>query len=241
MLESHPVEGILNNVLGTRNVAQAAAECGVDRFVLISTDKAVRPANVMGATKRCAELLIQSMTGGATTFLAVRFGNVLGSNGSVVPIFRRQIEAGGPVTLTHKDVTRYFMTIPEAVELVLQSMRLGHSGDIHILEMGQPIRIYDLARQLIEISGRTPDVDIGIVETGLRPGEKLHEELAFHDEDLQPSVVPNVRTLLLQKLPAAKIQSDIERLIDLSRDRRIKETVDALWGIIRNYDGNLAS
>jgi FlaA1/EpsC-like NDP-sugar epimerase len=189
MVEDNPGQGILNNVFGTLYTAQAACASGVRRFVLISTDKAVRPTNVMGASKRMAELVLQALAGqsGATCFTMVRFGNVLGSSGSVVPLFRRQLAEGGPLTVTHADVTRYFMTIPEAAQLVLQAGAMGSGGDVFLLDMGQPVKIIDLARRMVELSGlqvldaEHPDGDIAITITGLRPGEKLYEELLIGD------------------------------------------------------------
>jgi FlaA1/EpsC-like NDP-sugar epimerase len=208
MVEANPLEGVLTNVIGTRNVAEACRVHGVAAMVLISTDKAVNPTNVMGATKRFAESYCQALDlagavqGGRTRFVTVRFGNVLGSTGSVVPLFQRQLAAGGPLTVTHPDIKRYFMTVREAVELVLQASALGvggidgagagESGKIFVLDMGEPIRIVDLARQMIRLAGRRPDKDVQIVFTGLRPGEKLNEELFHAGEALQPTVLKGI-------------------------------------------------
>jgi len=221
MMEAQPGEALKNNVEGTWVVAHLAAEHGAEKFVLISSDKAVNPTNVMGASKRLAELMLRSLqarTGGRTSFMAVRFGNVLGSSGSVIPIFRRQIAAGGPVTVTHPDVKRYFMTIPEAVGLVLQSATLGQGGDILVLEMGQPLKIIDVARQLIELSGLRPDVDIEIRIIGLRPGEKLVEELHCEGEQFRPTTHPRVFRFVAAgetSLPPEALRAQVTDLLRL--------------------------
>jgi FlaA1/EpsC-like NDP-sugar epimerase len=219
LVEHNPAAGIRNNVLGTLRTAQAAAENGVADFVLVSTDKAVRPTNVMGASKRLAEMALQALaaTGSATRFSMVRFGNVLGSSGSVVPRFRQQIRDGGPITLTHPEVTRYFMTIPEAAQLVIQAGAMARGGDVFVLDMGQPVRIIDLARRMVELSGLTvrseqePDGDIAIEVTGLRPGEKLYEELLIGG-DPQPTAHPRVMKAHEEFIPWAELE---ERLMAL--------------------------
>jgi len=186
LMEDSPNEAIKNNVFGTYKTARAADKYGVKKFVLISTDKAVNPTNIMGASKRMCEMIVQTFSKySRTEYVIVRFGNVLGSNGSVIPLFKKQMEAGGPVTVTHPDIIRYFMTIPEAVSLVLQAGAYAHGGEIFVLDMGEPIKIADLAKNLIRLSGYTLGVNMEIKYTGLRPGEKLYEELLTKEEGLQ--------------------------------------------------------
>ncbi|HKY72742.1 MAG TPA: nucleoside-diphosphate sugar epimerase/dehydratase [Nitrospira sp.] len=205
LMELNPKEAVRNNVLGTKTVAEAALSAGVERFVLISTDKAVNPTSVMGATKRLAEELIQSLNRtGQTKFTVVRFGNVLGSNGSVVPRFAEQIRQGGPVTVTHPDIKRFFMTIPEAVQLVLQASVMGHGEDVFVLDMGEQIKVADLAKNMIVLSGLVPDQDIQIVYTGLRPGEKLYEELFEDTEQVEPTSHRKIQRAVRPGAPSLK-------------------------------------
>jgi FlaA1/EpsC-like NDP-sugar epimerase len=221
LVEHNPVQGIRNNVWGTWWCAQAARDAGVGHFVLISTDKAVRPTNIMGASKRLAEMVLQAMDresgAGNTRFCMVRFGNVLGSSGSVVPLFRQQIAAGGPITLTHPDITRYFMTIPEAAQLVMQAGAMATGGEVFVLDMGEPVRIMDLAQRMVELSGRTvktpdrPDGDIAIEITGLRPGEKLFEELLIGDNP-QPTSHPRIMKAHEQQLAAPVLEAELGHL-----------------------------
>lgn len=227
LVEANPCEGAMTNVVGTRNVADAAVATGVDAVVLISTDKAIRPTSVMGATKRAAEAYCQALdvSGVRTRFVTVRFGNVLGSTGSVVPLFRRQIETGGPVTVTDPEMRRYFMTVGEAVELVLQAAAGGVSsphqrGRISVLDMGEPVRIVDLARTMIALSGKRPEIDIPIVYTGLRPGEKLFEELFEKDETTVPSGADGVFVATARLMDLATITALLERLEQAARDGR---------------------
>jgi FlaA1/EpsC-like NDP-sugar epimerase len=214
MMEQNPCEAVLNNVMGTRHVAELAIEFKAKRFVMISTDKAVRPTSVMGATKRVAELLVRRLatsTNGHTSQIAcVRFGNVVGSRGSVVPIFLRQIAAGGPVTITHEEMTRYFMTIPEAVQLVMQASTLASNGTIYTLDFGDPLRITHLAHMLIEMSGLRPNKDIKIQFVGVRPGEKLHEQLWYEDSHVTPTTF--ARVLAVESHPVPSIEGELEEL-----------------------------
>ncbi len=227
LMEYNPGESVKNNVFGTYNVAKSADKYGVKKFVLISTDKAVNPTNIMGATKRMCEMIIQSMQEvSRTEFVAVRFGNVLGSNGSVIPLFKRQIENREPITVTHKEITRFFMTIPEAAQLVLQAACYAHGGEIFVLDMGEPVKIYDMAINLIKLSGLKPFEDIDVVITGLRPGEKLYEELLMAEEGLTSTennkifiahpIFSDMETLekSLDKLRTAMVSSDNELIKD---------------------------
>lgn len=240
LMEDSPGEAIKNNVLGTLNTAELASEYGVERFVLISTDKAVNPTNVMGATKRLCEMVIQSIDKESDTeFVAVRFGNVLGSNGSVVPLFKKQIAEGGPVTLTHKDITRYFMTIPEASQLVLQAGAYAKGGEIFVLDMGQPVKIYDLAENLIRLSGYVPNEEIEIKVTGLRPGEKLYEELLMDEEGL--SETPHKKIFIGKpgEFKLERVKNNINELLDvvkLGNKEKLREKLQEVVPTYKNPD-----
>ena len=236
MMEAHVFEAIENNVFGTYNVAVAAAEHGVEEFVMISSDKAVRPTNIMGATKRVAELLIHELQNGGTSFISVRFGNVLGSNGSVIPIFKQQIAAGGPVTVTHPEMRRYFMTIPEASQLVLQASTMGHGGEIFVLDMGAPVKIVDLAKNLILLSGLRPDEDVKIEFTGVRPGEKLYEELNSMDEETLPTPCEKIKIFTGNGLPSAGMEPYLEALRQICERRDVPGLVLTLKDLIPDYN-----
>ena len=212
MMEREPIEAIRNNVFGTLSLARLARTHRVEKFILISSDKAVRPTNVMGTTKRVAELIMKGMLGGGTKFVAVRFGNVLGSNGSVIPVFKKQIAGGGPVTVTHPETTRYFMSISEAVQLVMVAGTLGDGGEIFLLDMGEPVKIVDLARRLISLSGFQADKDVEIVFTGLRPGEKLHEELYWQGEGIVPTENRKITMWKPDGLDTATLFSQLKEL-----------------------------
>ena len=234
-MEAHVFEAIENNVFGTYNVAEAAAEHGVEDFVMISSDKAVRPTNVMGATKRVAELLLLALQNDRTKYVAVRFGNVLGSNGSVIPIFKKQIATGGPVTVTHPDMRRFFMTIPEACQLVLQASAIGEGGQICVLDMGEPVKIVDLARNLILLSGLRPDEDIKIDFTGMRPGEKLYEELNTLLEDTAPTVHEKIRIFVGNGMPEGDMLTWLDCLREICETRNAGRLVVALKEIVLDY------
>ena len=247
LVEQNVIEGVQNNVFGTWHAAEAALATGVERFVLISTDKAVRPTNVMGASKRLAELVLQGLAQrqSDTVFSMVRFGNVLGSSGSVVPLFRDQIRDGGPVTVTHPDIIRYFMTIPEASQLVLQAGSMGSGGEVFVLDMGEPVKIADLARKMIHLMGldeRTtgePDGDIEIVFTGLRPGEKLYEELLVGD-DPQGTAHPRIMMAREASMPWVSVETTLDKLRRASQNfdcRAVTEILkDAPTGYAPNSD-----
>ena len=216
LMETSPLEAIKNNVFGTYNVVNCADEYNVKRFILISTDKAVNPTNIMGATKRLCEMIVQAKNKvSKTEYAAVRFGNVLGSNGSVVPLFKKQIASGGPITVTHKDITRFFMTIPEAVSLVLQAMSYAKGGEIFVLDMGEPVKIYDMAEKLVKLSGLEPNVDIEIKVTGLRPGEKLYEEILMAEEGLEATKHDKIHIAEPMNINMDMIEDKLEKLNEL--------------------------
>ncbi|XDD56250.1 polysaccharide biosynthesis protein [Leptospira sp. WS4.C2] len=237
MMEINPSEAVLNNVMGTKNVADVCRLIGVDRFVLISTDKAVNPVNVMGASKRAAEIYLQHISQNSRTkFITVRFGNVLGSNGSVIPRFREQIKRGGPVTVTHPEVIRYFMTIPEATQLVLQAGSMGEHGEIFLLDMGEPVKILSLAEEMIRLSGYTPHKDIAIEFSGLRPGEKLYEELLLNQEGIKKTHHPKIRIAApLENYNLLLFQNKLNRLFSLAKANKNREIFGAFKDIIPEY------
>jgi FlaA1/EpsC-like NDP-sugar epimerase len=238
MLESHAWKAVRNNVLGTYNLSECATKYEIDRFVFVSTDKAVRPTNVMGATKRIAEILIQNQEAFKkcrTKFMIVRFGNVVGSAGSVLPLFKRQIASGGPVTVTHREVTRYFMTIPEASQLILQAGAMGEGGEIFILDMGEPIKIDHIARDLIRLSGLEPDKDIRIDYVGLRPGEKLYEELITEGEGIVPTEHKKIMVLRGEAQNLQILNGNIGRLAALAEEQDTDRIIEKLKAIVPEY------
>ena len=239
LMETSPLEAIKNNVFGTYNTVKCADEYGVKRFILISTDKAVNPTNIMGATKRLCELIIQAKNKvSKTEYAAVRFGNVLGSNGSLVPIFKKQIAKGGPVTVTHKEITRFFMTIPEAVSLVLQAMSGAKGGEIFVLDMGEPVKIYDMAVKLIKLSGLEPDVDIQIKVTGLRPGEKLYEELLMAEEGLTETKHDKIHVARPSDIDMEKLEANLaklQHLLDNANNEQKDEIKDVISEVVPTY------
>ncbi|MCI9039373.1 MAG: polysaccharide biosynthesis protein [Clostridia bacterium] len=238
LMENNPLEAIKNNVFGTYNVVNCADEYGVEKFVLISTDKAVNPTNIMGASKRVCEMIVQAKNKvSKTEYVAVRFGNVLGSNGSVIPLFKKQIEKGGPVTVTHKDITRFFMTIPEAVQLILQAVTYAEGGEIFVLDMGEPVKIYDLAVSLIKLLGYEPNVDIPIQITGLRPGEKLYEEILMEEEGLQATKHNKIFVSQPMHLEMKELEEKLDRLSKLEYDEKYsrKHIKDMMKEVVTTY------
>lgn len=242
LMESHPNEAIRANVLGTKNMADMAVKYGVERFVMISTDKAVNPTNIMGASKRIAEIYVQSLfkqlqkeDSNCTKFITTRFGNVLGSNGSVIPYFKKQIAAGGPVTVTHPDIIRYFMTIPEACCLVMEASTLGQGGEIFVFDMGHPVKILDLAKNMIRLAGYIPGEDIQIVFSGLRPGEKLYEELLNQKETTIPTNNEKIMVARVREFPFTEVSKNIDELIELTSHNKPFMTVQKMKEIVPEF------
>jgi FlaA1/EpsC-like NDP-sugar epimerase len=242
LMEDFPPQAILTNVLGTKNIADLSVKYGVQRFIMVSTDKAVNPTNVMGASKRIAEIYVQSLflklikkNADCTKFITTRFGNVLGSNGSVVPYFKKQIAQGGPVTVTHPDIIRYFMTIPEASSLVLEAATLGNGGEIFIFDMGQPVKISDLAKNMIRLAGYVPGKDIEIVYTGLRPGEKLYEELLNQKELTIPTSHEKIMVAKVRKYDYDDVTTSIDQLIQCAKEGKVFPTVQMMKNIVPEY------
>ena len=242
LMEDFPPQAILTNVLGTKNIADLSVKYGVQRFIMVSTDKAVNPTNIMGASKRIAEIYVQSLflklfkeNNQCTKFITTRFGNVLGSNGSVVPYFKKQIAQGGPITVTHPDIIRYFMTIPEASSLVLEAATLGNGGEIYVFDMGQPVKISDLAKNMIRLAGYVPGKDIEIVYTGLRPGEKLYEELLNQKELTIPTTNEKILVAKVREYDFDEVSSSIEQLIQSAQEGKIFPTVQFMKEIVPEY------
>ena len=242
LMENHPNEAVRANILGTKNMADMAVKYAAERFIMISTDKAVNPTNIMGASKRIAEIYVQSLfkhivsdRPDCTKFITTRFGNVLGSNGSVIPFFKKQIAKGGPVTVTHPDITRYFMTIPEACCLVMEASTLGKGGEIFVFDMGQAVKILDLAKNMIRLAGYTPGEDIPIVFTGLRPGEKLYEELLNQKETTMPTTHSKILIARVREFPFEQISQQIDHLITTSRQNKPFITVQEMKAIVPEY------
>jgi len=235
MMERNCFQAVSNNIFGTYNVALVARQYGVEQFVMISSDKAVNPTNIMGTTKRVAELIILGLQKTHTRFCAVRFGNVLGSNGSVLPIFEQQLARGGPLTVTHPDARRFFMTIPEASRLVLQASAMGKGGEIFVLDMGEPIKITELAKNLIRLSGLEPDHEIKIAYTGLRPGEKLFEELSFEQEGIKPTAHEKIRVFDGGEVRFEQVRSWLEALSSAVDAKNVHQLIQTLQTMVPEY------
>ncbi len=236
IVENNIIEGVKTNLFGTVNLAEASSKHKVEKFVMVSTDKAVNPSSLMGVTKRAAEIYCQSLNDYSNTkFITTRFGNVLDSTGSVVPLFRDQIKSGGPITITHKDITRYFMSIPEAASLILQAASMGTGGEIYVLDMGEPIKIYDLARQMIRLAGLDPDNDIKIEVIGLRPGEKLYEELFHESEEYSGTKHPKILLAVSRKADWPMLEAQIEQIGESCKNRNVDELIGSLKVIIPEY------
>lgn len=238
LMENNPYEALLVNVFGTRTIADLAVKHKVKKFVMVSTDKAVNPTNVMGASKRIAEIYTQSLSNGATQFITTRFGNVLDSNGSVVPLFRKQIEKGGPITVTHRDITRYFMTIPEACNLVLEAGAMGNGGEIFVFDMGRPVKVYEMACKMIKLSGLELGKDIEIKEIGLRPGEKLYEELLNNEENTLPTYHPKILRAKVREYDKSIIQKGFDDLTHLIIEANVFELVAKMKEIVPEFVSN---
>lgn len=251
LMEENPSVAVINNVLGTKNLAELAVAYHVEKFVMVSTDKAVNPTNIMGASKRIAEIFTQSyfrhlnhtdkmlqQVGHTTKFVTTRFGNVLGSNGSVIPRFKKQIEKGGPITITHPDITRYFMTIPEACQLVIEAGAMGNGGEIYVFDMGQPVKITDLAHKMIRLSGKLPEVDIKIVFTGLRPGEKLYEELLNDSENTSPTYHEKIMIAQVREYDFVEIKTKVEALLKCAKMHYTYETVALMKELVPEFISN---
>ncbi|NQX91415.1 MAG: polysaccharide biosynthesis protein, partial [Flavobacteriales bacterium] len=235
-MEENPTEAMLANVLGTKNMVDLSHELGIDKFVLVSTDKAVNPTSVMGATKRVAEMYAQSKNQESNTqFITTRFGNVLGSNGSVIPLFKRQIEEGGPLTVTHEEVTRYFMTIPEAAQLVIEAGAMGAGGEIFVFDMGDSVKIYDLAKKMVQLSGLELGKDIEIQITGLRPGEKLYEELLSQEENTKPTHHPKILKAQVVTYQHEDIRQKVVKMIGMFGNQNNKQIVSSIKELVPEY------
>jgi len=240
-MEANPFESVRVNALGTKNMADLAVKYRATKFVMVSTDKAVNPTNIMGATKRIAEMYIQSLSklpDMKTAFITTRFGNVLGSNGSVIPLFKKQIEMGGPITVTHPEITRFFMTIPEACQLVLEAGSMGKGGEIFIFDMGQSVKIIDVAKNMIKLSGLTLGKDIQIEITGLRPGEKLYEELLNDSENTIPTYHPKIKIANVQEYEREYIESEFAQLFTCCKQHDHLQLVAQIKNMVKEYVSN---